>query len=858
MSTAEAVAIPAAEPQAAQRDPDNPGPVLKLAAWLTPDQGWDTFLMLLGLVLLATFTVVEADWVDTPGILWIVLLSCVAGLVLSKVRAPWPLLHLAGLGLGFAVVAYQASSITQSASLDGRMTETWNRLKLFYEAATTGGISTDLLPFTLMMLTMAWLLGYLGSWYLFRLTNLWVPLILAALAILTNLSYLPTGYESRFFGFMAIAMLLVARITLIQRREQWAGSNVEFDSTSGWLGVRVALVISALVLLAAANIPLRIYVSNVAIDVWNLARSPLAEVEDEFARLFSGIASRKDLTGRFFGKTLPFQGKISFGGEIVLWASTEQPSYWLSRTYSEYSSQGWIAGDTNAINVGPESLPPPPSDTLKRVPTFQGIHVTFETDNLFSGGGLDWVSREAVLETLKPLEFKVKVGDDSGDKDFPKDVQTIAAEIRHALSVSNTPFVESQISRILPTDMVIVSVSPGSEVADRRRIDEVVVARKEPTSPDVVSWQFVDRVQADDAYAVRSALSVASGRDLRGAGEDYPGFVTDHYLQLPSTVPDRVHELAKELTQGAETPYDAGLAVQTYLRDNFVYSQDIDKPSRNKDGVDYFLFDTRTGYSDYFASSMAVMLRSVGIPARLAAGYGPGEPQGSSGRSAVKDSGSHGWVQVYFPSYGWIDFEPTPNWPILGRGGSEAGDESESDEPLGAGEAVSEEIQAGDGCDIGDDPLFDEDCVPIEGLSTSDFLEGETAPASSALLLAIVVGAGVAISTIWLLAWLLWTMSLANSTPAESVYTRMNRLGALAGLRRDPNQTPLEYAAALGRAIPAMGPAARTAASLFAAGRYGMKEPTEPEEDSLGDTWKTIRGNLLAKTLRRLVPVGQA
>ena len=90
------------------------------------------------------------------------------------------------------------------------------------------------------------------------------------------------------------------------------------------------------------------------------------------------------------------------------------------------------------------------------------------------------------------------------------------------------------------------------------------------------------------------------------------------------------------------------------------YSLTVDPPPYDADGVDFFLFEQRRGYSEYFASAMAVLLRSVGVPARVAAGYTTGDPTEVENVYVVADSHSHGWVEVYFPGYGWIPFEPTP------------------------------------------------------------------------------------------------------------------------------------------------------------------------------------------------------
>ena len=198
-------------------------------------------------------------------------------------------------------------------------------------------------------------------------------------------------------------------------------------------------------------------------------------------------------------------------------------------------------------------------------------------------------------------------------------------------------------------------------------LKRVYLTRQPPAEPDIVAWTLEESVEPEDGYQMNSFISRATKEDLRAAGTDYGGFIRDHYLQLPESLPQRVRDLAAEVTRDAETPLDKAFAVRDYLRgDAFTYSRDIEKPPRGADAVDHFLFEAKEGYGDYFSSAMTVMLRAVGVPARLAAGYAAGEIPEGGGRRAVRDSDSHGWTQVYFPEYGWIDFEPTPKWPEAG------------------------------------------------------------------------------------------------------------------------------------------------------------------------------------------------
>ncbi|MCP4166299.1 MAG: transglutaminase domain-containing protein [Chloroflexi bacterium] len=172
-------------------------------------------------------------------------------------------------------------------------------------------------------------------------------------------------------------------------------------------------------------------------------------------------------------------------------------------------------------------------------------------------------------------------------------------------------------------------------------------------------------VRAPD-YTVISQIPAVSEAKLRAL----PAPVSDSlagYLTLPDTTPDRVKALAREVTAGAETPYDQAKALEAYLR-GYPYNLDIpDLPEHVADIADYFLFDLQQGYCDYYATTMVVMARSLGLPARLAIGYAAGFYDNQRNRFAVTEADAHSWPEIYFPTYGWIPFEPTAAQPIYVR-----------------------------------------------------------------------------------------------------------------------------------------------------------------------------------------------
>lgn len=131
------------------------------------------------------------------------------------------------------------------------------------------------------------------------------------------------------------------------------------------------------------------------------------------------------------------------------------------------------------------------------------------------------------------------------------------------------------------------------------------------------------------------------------------------YTQLPSDLPDRVKNMAQEITQGQSTDFDKAKAIEAYLDDFGTYT--LNPPVRpiNDDLVDYFLFTSKQGYCTSYASAMAVMVRSLGLPARYCEGFVMPKDKGADGNYMVTNENAHAWVEVYFEGFGWVPFEPT-------------------------------------------------------------------------------------------------------------------------------------------------------------------------------------------------------
>ena len=158
-------------------------------------------------------------------------------------------------------------------------------------------------------------------------------------------------------------------------------------------------------------------------------------------------------------------------------------------------------------------------------------------------------------------------------------------------------------------------------------------------------YEAFSELPDNDADALRLAPNTAP-----------PG--AEAYLQLPP-IDLRISQLAEQITASVPSNYEKAIAIEQYLQAHFGYTLDLGR-IRPQDPLAYFLFERKEGHCEYFASSMAVMLRTIGIPSRIVNGFRGGEFNDLTGQYVVRASNAHSWVEAYFLGFGWISFDPTP------------------------------------------------------------------------------------------------------------------------------------------------------------------------------------------------------
>ncbi|HZP97001.1 MAG TPA: transglutaminaseTgpA domain-containing protein [Candidatus Limnocylindria bacterium] len=358
------------------------------------------------------------------------------------------------------------------------------------------------------------------------------------------------------------------------------------------------------------------------------------------------------------------------------------------------------------------------------------------------------------------------------------------------------------------------------------------------------SLRSVRSGDASQRYTVTSFVPVTDKAVLRKAATVYPEYIRQKYLQIPSTLPQRVRELAHKVTAGQPDPYDVAETIESYLRTTYHYAPRVKAPPPGRDPVDYFLFDLKEDFCEYFASSMTLMLREMGVPARVVEGYTTGTLDPVTGKYVVKELDAHAWVEAYFPAYGWIEFEPTPSQaPILrvdsdlASGGTLPGDTGDQS----INDPDNPRTQRGESEGLGQQDL---DPGADGGAADATFQRFDPAP-----LIAVLFG----LLAIALLAFTRFQMRFRGQAPIDAAWGKARLLASYAGYHPDPTQTTYEYAAMLGDAVPEARSPIRDIAEARVRDRYTAAGASPDDTRKALAAWRRLAKTLLALVPARLV-----
>ena len=310
------------------------------------------------------------------------------------------------------------------------------------------------------------------------------------------------------------------------------------------------------------------------------------------------------------------------------------------------------------------------------------------------------------------------------------------------------------------------------------------------------------RLDPGAVYTVVSQRALVTPEALhRPPVDPVPDDIALQYAASPVTT-GRVRALAHTITAGAPSTYDKILAIEQWLGTHTRYSLDIPRLPKGADAVDQYLFVDRKGFCEQIGTSLVVMLRELGIPARLAVGYTPGERNPFTGLYEVKASDAHAWAEVYFPGIGWQGFDPTATVPLAGDSQIDA---------------------AGDGA--------------LSYLSARLHVPGELLAGIS--IVAGLVGLGLAVRSVRRRP----ARVAVSRSWASRRLARLESLGTARGRPRAPNETTPTYVRALGAMAPGQDDALDRVGAAIDAAMFAPEPPHRAELDAVDTLLERIEAS---------------
>ncbi len=319
------------------------------------------------------------------------------------------------------------------------------------------------------------------------------------------------------------------------------------------------------------------------------------------------------------------------------------------------------------------------------------------------------------------------------------------------------------------------------------------------------------------------------------------------YTSLPEVVTDRVRALAQDTTEGLESDYEKVIAIRNFLRDSYLYSLSMPRLPEEKEFTDWFLFEQQSGYCTSYATSMAVMLRTLKIPTRYVEGYVLPEKEKDAKSYRVTNRQAHAWVEVYFEGFGWLTFEPTPGF-------------SDTTDFLAQSETELSGIGGSSGMTDLEELMrrYNQNRVEDAGGIFTPIEEAETVPLATRILL--FVGSGVfLLMLLSLLIQLGFSVAIQRKPGKKQIVARyllMLQWLALGGMVLGESESLKAFSKRVDNEYYFPDSSFKNLSEIFERVRYGAKEPNLLELRTMHQLARQLRTQIVKELgLRRFIPL---
>jgi len=766
-----------------------------------PRQGWSSLVLLLVMLGVTGLAIDEQRWmgvspagVSQTSMLPLLMVSaglCGSLLAWSRLSLGWVDLVAALIGTA-AGLLLAASAISDAPSIPAQLRELPASLSRFLQDVLVKDERTrETSAFLLTISALAWTSGVFAAISIFRRSNAIGAIAPIGAILMLEVIAAQRAQDIWLVVFAGASLLLVLRLDLEEQRDHWIQRRIGGGQVVGGLFLRGGAVVVALML--AGSMLLAATASSTTIAGTFPQLDALVQDIATNVQGLVGVPTTSQGSNGEFPDERPIGNAWTTDRQVVFLADPllGGPHYWRAAAYDAFDGRVWrrTQTTTQAVPRGEDLLAASDDSVPDGVPGYTSVIATITS------------------QSLAGIQLPA-----------PQNPGLLDRDARVLLMGEDGTFQVLEASTRLPVgDQYVVS---GME-PDLEGPEGLTANQLSATGVDDAEWLAPLRRASREAAGSRTIAEAARVRD-----------------SLPS---------------GRRDSYRLSRAVQDLLRDDprFRYSTDIRGVCRSGETVSDCLLRSGVGFCQQYATTMVMMLRSLGVPARYVEGYLPGRPL-SGGQYEVDASAAHAWVEVWFTSVGWVRFDPTPGDVTRDENGQQATDlppgdpiaTAEPTEPAPTDEPIGEETF---------DPFPSDGPLPSESPEPSpppDTVVPETPGGGGAagivILLGAISGAFVALGAIGLL----WFRRLPGGEP-ELAWRGVIGLATRLGFGPRPSQTPYEYTVELSKVVPRAAADLRTVADAKVDATYAPPTGSDVARGPLRDAYRRARLGLLRLTVRR-------
>jgi transglutaminase-like putative cysteine protease len=748
-----------------------------------PEEGWLSIALVAAMGLVLAWAIDDPSWVQgksalTDGLPLCALLGFAAGLAGAKAGWSRWTTHVVGAlfaGLLLPVLAGWALHPGLSVGEAFRATAEGSA-NAYLDLAWRGRRFTmEEIHYVLVLGGVAWATMQFAAYAVYGHRRPLNAIVVVGLVLLANMALTSRDELMYLVAFVALSLFLLVGIHVVDERAMWMRRRIGDPGAISGLYLRGGTIFIAVAMLGALVLTQQARSSPLA-GAWGQVDQQLIAWGERISRLFPVGGDVRGTGSVTFGGAARISGRWFSNDDVAfvatLPANAPQGLTWRAATYDTFQLDGWVQTGTVSTPVA---------------------------------------AGQVLLTGL--AEFPT-----------PELVSEVGASVRlqgYRENLLLSPGLPTGVDR----DATVLTAGPAGWLAG--------VELGGSIAPYRVS---ADRLLLGDQ-------DVITGNRLRVAGTDYPADVTARYTAVPSGAmgSDAAELLAAiKATLGTrDDPYSLAVAMVTYLRDDtrFTYSPDIREIACDSTSAVECFARNRTGYCLHYASTMAVLMRAANpsnpIPTRLVQGFLPGKRAGAI--ETVTNRSAHAWVEVFFPGFGWIPFDPT---------GGSVGQVSEIRDgpPVASPSPTPRRSTAPDV----PDPTRKPGVIPPGGTPGPTAAGGPTLDRTLAIILAILVA--IMIGGLVLAAWL---RGPRGEISPDAAWRTMSRVASRLGFAPRPTQTVYEYATSLGELVPVAKADLHTVAEAKVETAYARVRLGGERLDAVRDATRRLRLSLLRLAFRR-------